>query len=254
LKHPVNFDVAIPKGYDMFQKAIRRPARADQVFSLDINQKGFFWNAGYLNRMNNRASQIFSFDPLALQGARVLDIGARFGFWSWAAHQLGAAQTLGIEGRQESADRGAKLMQGLKHQFLIGNAFDLLPKLADVGQSFDVILNLGFYYHIYDHNSMFRMMDALAPRIIVIDSEMDDLDDPVVRIRKEKTWNPNNAIAEAPGQDFAAVGNPSRGTIELLAECYGYQTRWCDWSTVKDTTDCDDYIARTRFTCILTKA
>ncbi|WGW05059.1 class I SAM-dependent methyltransferase [Tropicibacter oceani] len=225
----------------------------NDVFSLEINDFGFFWNEQYLNRMNNRAQRIFSFDPALIKGARVLDIGARFGFWSWAAHRLGAAETVGIEGRKESADRGGKLMAPYQHDYLIGNAFDIMPKLAAEGQRFDVILNLGFYYHIYDHYGMLKLMDALKPRVIVIDSEIDDLDEPVVRLRKEKTWEPNNAIAEVEGQQYSAVGNASRGAIEMMAECFDYKVAWCDWSNLTNTEECDDYVNRQRFTCLLTK-
>ena len=223
------------------------------AFSFEINSYGHNWNKGIMNRMNNRAGRIFSFDQSAIEGGRVLDIGARHGFWSWAAHRMGAAETLGLEGRQESADRGDKLMAPLNHKFMIGNAFDLMPKLAAEGQRFDVILNLGFYYHIYDHYGMLKLMDALKPKVIVIDSEIDDLDEPVVRIRKEKTWEPNNAIAEVAGQKFSAVGNASRGTIELLAECFDYKVEWCDWSDLANTDECADYVERRRFTCLLTK-
>lgn len=225
----------------------------ENAFSLEINKKGFFWSEEFLARMNNRARRIFSFDRDLISGARVLDIGARHGFWSWAAHNMGAAETLGIEGRQESADRGEALMSGLSHRFVIGNAFDVMPRLAEEGQRFDVILNLGFYYHIYDHYGMLKLMDALHPRVIVIDSEIDDLDEPVVRIRKEKTWEPNNAIPEIEGQQQSAVGNPSRGTVNLIADCFGYEVTWCDWSGLSEADGCEDYRERRRFTCILTK-
>lgn len=203
--------------------------------------------------MKNRAERIFSFDHELIKGARVLDLGARFGFWSWAAHQHGAVETIGIEGQQESADRGDKLLSGLNHQYLIGNAFDEIPRLIEEGQTFDVILNLGFFYHIYDHYGMLKLMDALKPKVIVIDSEIDDFDEPVVRIREEKTWEPNNAIAEVEGQKFSAVGNASRGTIELLGECYDYKTEWCNWSKLRKGQACDDYVERRRFTCLLRK-
>ena len=223
------------------------------LFSLAINGAGFNWTPPIVNRMNNRAARIFSFDPRLIQGARVLDLGARHGFWSWAAHQRGAAYTLGIEGRAKSAAHGERLMRSFNHDFIIGNAFDVMPGLVEKNQTFDVILNLGFYYHIYDHYGMLKLMDALQPKIIVIDSEIDDLDEPVVRIRKEKTWEPNNAIPEKEGQRFSAVGNPSRGTINMIAECFDYKVTWCDWTGLVDTTDCDDYVKRQRFTCILQK-
>ncbi len=225
-----------------------------RAFSLAINDKGFFWNEEFLNRMNNRAERIFSFDPALMRGARVLDLGARFGFWSWAAHNLGAAETLGIEGRAESAARGDKLLAGLNHRFEIGNAFDIMPHLVAGGQRFDVILNLGFFYHIYDHYGMLKLMDALQPKVIVIDSEIVDLDEAVVRIRTEKTWEPNNAIPEKEGQKFSAVGNPSRGAMELIAECFDYRLEWCDWSGLTAADEgCADYRQRRRFTCILTR-
>ncbi|MDP5218695.1 class I SAM-dependent methyltransferase [Ruegeria sp. 2205SS24-7] len=225
----------------------------EDVFSSDINKYGFFWKEKYLSRMNNRAKRIFSFDHDALKGGQVLDLGARFGFWSWAAQQLGAAETLGIEGRQESAARGGKLLAGKNHRYIIGNAFDVMPQLIAEKQSFDVILNLGFFYHIYDHYGMLKLMDALSPKVIVIDSEIDDLDEPVIRVRKEKTWEPNNAIAEVEGQQFSAVGTPSRGAIESIADCFDYNVKWCDWSDVGAAPGCDDYRARRRFTCLLTK-
>ncbi|WP_425101493.1 class I SAM-dependent methyltransferase [Tropicibacter sp. S64] len=225
----------------------------NDVFSLAINDAGFFWSEEYLRRMNNRARRIFAFENELIKGARVLDIGARHGFWSWAAHKLGAQYTLGLEGRKESADRGHKLMSPYKHDWIIGNAFSLMPELAAKGETFDVILNLGFYYHIYDHAGMLKLMDALKPRLIVIDSEIDDADEPVIRVRKEKTWEPNNAIAEVEGQQYAPVGNPSRGAINLMAECYDYSVEWCDWSGLTEADGCEDYAVRRRFTCLLRK-
>ncbi len=167
--------------------------------------------------MKNRAERIFSFDHELIKGARVLDLGARFGFWSWAAHQHGAVETIGIEGQQESADRGDKLLSGLNHQYLIGNAFDVIPHLIEEGQTFDVILNFGFFYHIYDHYGMSKLMDALKPKVIVIDSEIDDFDEPVVRIREEKTWEPNNAIAEVEGKSFLQSVMPAAARLS----CWG---------------------------------
>ncbi len=196
--------------------------------------------------MNNRARRVFSFDPALIEGAC-------YGFWSWAAHQLGAAKTVGIEGRQESANRGDKLLAPYKHAYLIGNTFDIMPKLADEGQNFDMILNLCFNYHIYDHYGMLKLMDALKPKVIVIDSEIDDSDEPVVRTRKEKTWEPNNAIAEVEGHEFSAVGNASPATLKLLAECFNQNFQGCDWSNLGNTEDCDNYVNRQQFTCLLSK-
>lgn len=223
-----------------------------------INKNGMFWQPSMFNRMNQRAKRIFTpnFDHIA--GKSILDLGSRSGWWSWAAIQLGANFTLGVEGRRSSVEKGKHLFENIgldKHRCVVGNVFDVLPNLISQGYHFDTILCLGFYYHIYDHYGLLKLMDAFRPQHIVIDSEMEFSQETTVWIRREKVHHPNNAITEFEGQVIFPAGNITTATMELLSECMNYKIHWCSWDLSEEDKQigCEDYFEKRRFTCILTK-
>lgn len=222
------------------------------MFDAFVSANGMDWDAAMMNRMAQRALRIFPASEEIVRGKTVLDLGARDGRWSWAALQHGAKSCVGIEGRSRSVAEGARAMQPYvdanAYRPLVGDAFDRMRGLQRLGWRFDVVLCLGFIYHVYDHWGLLQAMAALEPRVIIIDGEMDDGDETTVRVRAEWTEHPNNAVSERP---VVPVGNIRRGTMELLARCAGYEFAWQDWQHLEDPIGCDDYLARTRHTCIL---
>lgn len=222
----------------------------------DFCAHGVNWNEKMLNRMNQRAKRILRNDFDLLEDKRILDLGSRDGRWAWAALQSGASEVVGLEARYQSASL-APARKALspyvpsRFRMLIGDVFNLLPQLSNSGERFDTVFCLGFYYHIYDHYGLIRLLQSLEPKYIVIDSEMDNLEEPVVRLRRENVTQPNNAAPEAFDRRFSVVGNISVGGMKLIAECLGYNIYWSDWTNLDDALGCDDYVNKSRHTCVL---
>jgi len=222
-----------------------------------INSHGLSWPPEQLNRNNERAKRIFQPDFGHIAGKSVLDLGARHGAWCWAALQLGADFTMGVEARPQSIARGRQLFDGIgsdRHRMAVGDVFEKMPELLAHGYRFDTVLCLGFFYHIYDHYLLMRLMHAFGPKHIVIDSEMHPSQQAVSYIRLEQAWHPNNAIPNVAGQQRVPVGNISKGGLEALAFSLGYDVHWCDWTVPEERkSGLDDYLAENRrFTAILT--
>ena len=78
------------------------------------------------------------------KGARVLDVFSHVGGFGLAALAGGAASALAVDGSQPALDlatQGAAAM-GVTDQFAVrkGDAFDVLTKLAEEGETFDVVI------------------------------------------------------------------------------------------------------------------
>jgi hypothetical protein len=222
------------------------------MFDDFVAANGMDWSPSMMNRMSQRARRIFPAGEDIVAGKSVLDLAARDGRWSWAAQRHGAKSTIGIEGRRKSVAEGAKAMQPYaesnRHRMIVADVYDGMRDLARLGWNFDVVLCLGFIYHVYDHWGLMQAMSALKPRVIVVDGEMDPGAELGIRITPEWTNHPNNAVSARP---VVPVGHVTLGTMELLAKCAGYSLAWQDWSELDDPLGCDDYVQRKRYTCIL---
>ncbi len=227
------------------------------VFGSDFNELGGFnWTDQFRNRMNQRANRIFTPELDLIKDKTVLDIGARHGVWSWAALSLGAASALSVEGRANSIKRGEKMFSTIdpaRYTAMHGDIYGVLPELLAQGKTFQTILCLGIYYHVYDHYGLMTLMDQFEPEYIVIDTEGPDTMDPMVRIRLEVTDDWNNAIAQNERQKKAAVGDISRGGVAMLGESFGYKIHWCNWDDLDKPDGLERYYDRRRYTCVLHK-
>jgi hypothetical protein len=212
------------------------------------------WKPAMRNRMEERYIRIMRQQPQIIRGRRILDLGARDGRWTWAAIKTGAEHVVGIEGRAKSAslskDRLSKIPSS-KFELRIGDVFAELPKLAAEKRMFDTILCLGLFYHVYDHYALLKLMHALGPQIIVIDSLFTDTEWGVTRVHFYQTFHPNNAIADVQGQEFSPVGDPSTGLLRAMAGTLGYAVDYKDWSGTKSNEGITDYLERRRFTALL---
>lgn len=188
-------------------------------------------------RLNLRHAQIVA--PLAgeIAGARVLDLAAHDGRWSLAFAGAGAAEVLGIEGRPELIarfDQFPKPALKARVRLVAADIFDALEAEVAAGAQVEVVAVLGIFYHILDHFRLLRLITALRPRLVIVDSEFAIRGGPVIQLVRERTDNPLNAIPQRPGQERALIGIPSHQALEAMAEVLGYATSWVDWTALPE--------------------
>jgi tRNA (mo5U34)-methyltransferase len=116
--------------------------------------------------------------PEDLSGLRVLDIGARDGFFSFECERRGAAEVIPIDymPAERTGFPVAKEILGSKLNLIHENVYNLTP--AKYGR-FDVILFLGVMYHLPDPMRCLDIIhDMMNPRAtlymetVVIDDEL----------------------------------------------------------------------------------
>src|SRR5262245_36226628 len=127
-----------------------------------------------LNRLEQRRR--FIVEPYVddLSGARVLDLACNDGRWSYALAAAGAREVVGVEARPELIDQFTQFPDDehtAKVSLIAGDFFDVLPRLIEAGERFDVVAIYGVFYHIMDHYRLLKLVQRLEPRLIVIDSE-----------------------------------------------------------------------------------
>jgi SAM-dependent methyltransferase len=182
----------------------------------------------------------YFFDPLlelfggTLEGKRVLDLGCNAGFWSLQCAKRGAAYVLGLDGRQMHIDQAnlvfeASCIPSDYYEFRTANVFDV----RDLGESFDVVLNLGLMYHVSKHMQLVEIIAQHASDVIVTDTAIAPGFGSFIRHRHEPTSEPRNAV------DYELVGLPSRAAVIDLFAVVGFKTvtltpRFTSWEGSED--------------------
>lgn len=219
-------------------------------------------NATTVHRLEQRHRLII--DPFAPQidGARVLDIAAHDGRWSYALAHAGAAEVVGVEARPELVARFADFPEtDFKNRVALvcNDLFAEIGARAARGERFDVVAVYGIFYHIMDHFRLLSLIRRLGPRLIVIDSEFITAENAIVQVLREEVSNPLNAVGDVPGVSHTVVGVPSRRATEFMAEALGYELSWVDHALLlgEDRRGMKDYFRegrKARFTCALVPA
>ncbi|MEM1343438.1 MAG: methyltransferase domain-containing protein [Pseudomonadota bacterium] len=212
---------------------------------------GLAYDEGVLNRLNARFKAFIEPCRKEFAGARVLDLASHDGRWSLAALRVGAAHVTGIEVRAELVTRTKALFNktdAAKVRFLKGDAFDIMPALKKADQTFDIVLCLGLFNIVSDHDRLLRQMAAFSPKLIVLDGGLANIDDCVIHLRSEGGALPPEAMAEQFAGPEAALGTASRGALELMARTYGYGVSYVDWETLalESRNCCEDYFNERR--------
>lgn len=183
-------------------------------------------------RLDLRKSFIVDAFAEDIAGARVLDIAAHDGRWSYALAAAGARRVIGIEGRADLIaryDRFPDTPFKDRVKLRSGDLYDGLDRLVARGQRFDVVALYGIFYHVMDHMRLLDRVRALGPRLVIIDSEFVQAPNLMIQILREATHKDVNAIARHAGQEVTLVGVPSMRAMEAMAEVQGYDCRWSDW-------------------------
>ncbi|MEL7174752.1 MAG: class I SAM-dependent methyltransferase, partial [Pseudomonadota bacterium] len=199
---------------------------------------GFTRKTGYkapgLNRLNARYAAMIHPNRAHFAGARVLDLASHDGRWSFAALKAGAAHVTGIEVRAKLIARSANIIpeqDRARVRFIEGDVFEEMPRLLADGTGFDIVLCLGLFYHILDHDRLLRLMAAFKPGLIILDTGLVDSDEAFIHLKTEATDSVLNAaprgdLAEAP------VGVVSRAGMAMLAAAHGYGLEYIDWDAL----------------------
>ncbi|GAB2523208.1 class I SAM-dependent methyltransferase [Simplicispira piscis] len=140
--------------------------------------------------------------PSDLRGQRVLDIGPSDGFFSLAAHQLGA-EVVAVDYRPKNT-HGFGVMEiitGGDFQYHSANIYDLTAK--ELG-TFDHVLFLGVLYHLPDMVKALAIARSLCRGTLYLESHAANdlaLQEPIARYYRSATladditnfWSPNAA-------------------------------------------------------------
>lgn len=182
-------------------------------------------------RLNKRHKMLIEPFRAEIEGARVLDLGAHDGRWSYAFAGAGAASVVGVEAR-------GQLIEGFRHfpdpdlrarvSLIEGDIFAALEHMAGEGWTFDVVAVFGIFYHVMDHFRLLRLIRACQPALILIDGEFMLARSPIIRLIREKTSNPVNAAPQIEGQERAIKGVPSFAAMEAMADALDYSLTWGD--------------------------
>lgn len=200
--------------------------------------------------------------PFAEQiaGARVLDLAAHDGRWSYALAAAGAAEVVGVEARPELIARFDAFPETPfkgRVRLVENDLFAEMEARIAAAERFDVIAVYGIFYHIMDHFRLLSLARRLGARLIIIDSEFITLDNAMIQVLREAVDNPLNAVTEVGGQTHTVVGVPSLRATEFMAEALGLDLVWLDHAMIlgPDRRGMRDYFRdgrKVRHVCALT--
>jgi len=210
------------------------------------------------NRFQRRWEMIFARNAPAFRGARVLDMAAHDGRWAFAAIKAGAAYVEGVEARPELVQRA---MQNFSHYQVSDTKYsfvcqDVVKYLAqDNLPAFDIVLNLGFFYHTMRHMEILENSARTNARLMIIDTGVAAVEEPVIQVKLEDVDDFRNAIDHCSlGASAVPVGFVSRSALALMLNYVGYDCTELDWRNLAtDSAECDDYATGVRSTFLATR-
>ncbi len=199
--------------------------------------KSLGYSASEVQRMNLRWNHIIKPFEQEIAGARLLDLAAHDGRWSYAFAGAGAKEVVAIEGRQELVEKFRSFPDSLFKNAVKISVGDLFPFCRDAvakGEQFDVIAILGIFYHIMSHYDLLVLASRMKPRLIIVDSTFLDVPHHVIRVQQEPTKGARNAIPHFVGQLAAPVGIVSLPALHRMAATIGYSVKQVLWTDVPD--------------------
>ncbi len=205
------------------------------------------------NRFQRRWEMIIARNADAFRGARVLDIASHDGRWTFAALKAGAAYVEGVEARPELVQRA---MENFSHYQVGSSTYsfvcqDAVKYLAqDDLPEFDIVMNLGFFYHTMRHMEILENTARTNARLMIIDTDIAQVNESVIQVKLEDVNDFRNAIDHRYGGATAVpVGNVSRTALQQMLKYVGYECIELDWHKfITDFAECKDYEIRDRST------
>ena len=146
----------------------------------------------------------------SLKGKRVLDIACNSGFWSIQCALLGA-EVVGFDARPELIEQAdlLKRITGVDAvEFRVLNFWQMSPEA--LGGVFDVVLNLGFLYHVPKPVEALELTKAMARGHILLDTALHPSEDFALHLKWEEPFDIRTAV------DDGMVAVPTKPGVELM--------------------------------------
>jgi SAM-dependent methyltransferase len=164
----------------------------------------------------------------SLRGTRVLDIACNSGFWSIQCALLGA-DVVGFDARPELIEQ-ARLLKAITGadgaEFRVLEFSRMTPEV--LGGTFDVVLNLGFLYHVPDLVDALERTRRMSHSRILLDTAVHPSDGFTIHLKWEEPMDVRMAI------DEGVVALPTKPSVELMLR-HLKLGRW--WEIPVRTTD-----------------
>ena len=152
------------------------------------------------------------FDPIALDGLTVLDIGTWHGSFSFEAERRGAGRVVAVDHFVWFSDvlRGIETFLFLRKDHASEVEYvpvDIAGTTVERLGTFDVVLFLGVFYHLQNPLTALVELARLTKQWLVLETHCDLMDDPLPAMRyypgtelagdPTNWWGPNPSCVEA---------------------------------------------------------
>jgi SAM-dependent methyltransferase len=133
--------------------------------------------------------------PGGFRGRSFLDGGCNAGLWSFELHRLGATDIDSFDARPENIEkcefiRSAKGIPAEELRFQEANLYDMEKRFGP----HDVVLALGYMYHLSDPIEIARQLGAVTRDLCVVDSNVNTQPGSVCVYRSEDPELHHNAV------------------------------------------------------------
>lgn len=151
----------------------------------------------------------------SLEGLTVLDAGCYQGYWTVEAARRGAARAVGFDARPEHLEQARFVARAIG----LPNATFEEADVFDIERfgPFDVVLLFGILYHVDSPIEFLRRVRKVTRRLLVVDTNVLPLDEPVLQLRYEDT----GMVLNAAGAPLVAVPSVSAVTRMLRHTGFG---------------------------------
>lgn len=218
-----------------------------------------------LGRLNPRHDAIVAANRDLFVGARVLDLASHDGRWSFAAIKAGAAHVLGVEARPDLIANAEEAFRvyGVEHDRYSFVRADAIEYLRTARPQVDLVLILGFLYHVWQQIELIRLVAETGARHVVVDtailadSRLHPSAPVVVELRLETIdGEGNQALPDREGSAEAFVGHPSRQAVTTMFDYFGFDAVEFDWPALireYPVEAISDYVQGNRTTFLMTR-
>jgi SAM-dependent methyltransferase len=179
----------------------------------------------------------------SLQGKRILDIACNSGFWAIQCALLGA-DVVGFDARPEliaEAELLKRVTGVTTAEFRVLDFWQMRPE--ELGGTFDIVLNLGFLYHVAKPLEALELTKAMSRRHILLDTAVYPTDELAIYLK----WEEPMDIRMAAREGMVAV--PTRRAIELMLRHMEVKG-WTE-IPIRTTELPHDYLAGKRFSWLI---
>ncbi|HEX9423934.1 MAG TPA: methyltransferase domain-containing protein [Pyrinomonadaceae bacterium] len=145
-----------------------------------------------------------------LKGKRVLDIACNSGFWSIQCALLGA-EVIGFDARAELIEQ-ANLLKWITGadsvEFKVLDFWQMTPEA--LGGKFDIVVNLGFLYHVPKPVEALELTKTMARKHILLDTAVHPSQEFTIHLKWEEPFDIRMAV------DEGIVALPTKPSVELM--------------------------------------